>query len=72
MGGMIVGFDKIKALNLKNVVVFGVGMTVPSDEVAEKLSALFLTKKLHFLNGENLQNKNGIDTIATSNNVFSE
>ena len=71
MGGMVVGFDKIKALNLKNVVVFGVGMTVPSDEVAEKLSAL-LTKKLHFLNGENLQNKNGIDTIATSNNVFSE
>ena len=42
MGGMIVGFDKIKALNLPNVVVFGVGMTVPSDEVAEKLSALLL------------------------------
>ena len=39
LGGMVVGFDKIKALNLKNVVVFGVGMTVPSDEVAEKLSA---------------------------------
>ena len=38
LGGMVVGFDKIKALNLKNVVVFGVGMTVPSDEVAEKLS----------------------------------
>ena len=25
-------------MNLKNVVVFGVGMTVPSDEIAEKLS----------------------------------
>ena len=37
-GGMVVGYDKIKALNLKNVVVFGVGMTVPSDEIAEKLS----------------------------------
>ena len=42
LGGMVVGFDKIKALNLKNVVVFGVGMTVPSDEVAEKLSTLLL------------------------------
>ncbi|MGN0370432.1 MAG: flavodoxin domain-containing protein [Butyrivibrio sp.] len=37
-GGMVVGFNKIKALNLKNVIVFGVGMTVPSDEIAEKLS----------------------------------
>ena len=42
MGGMIVGFDKIKALNLKNDVVFGVGMTVPSDEVAEKLLGTFI------------------------------
>ena len=42
MGGMVVGFDKIKALNLKNVVACGVGMTVPSDEVAEKLSTLLL------------------------------
>ena len=39
MGGMVVGFDKIKGLNLKNVVVFGVGMTIPSDEIAEKISA---------------------------------
>ena len=38
MGGMVAGYDKIKALNLKNVVVFGVGMTVPSDEVAGKIA----------------------------------
>lgn len=38
MGGMVVGYDKIKGLNLKNVVVFGVGMTVPSDEVAGKIA----------------------------------
>lgn len=38
MGGMVVGYDKVKALNLKNVVVFGVGMTVPSDEVAGKIA----------------------------------
>lgn len=38
MGGMVVGYDKVKALNLKNVVVFGVGMTVPSDEVAAKIA----------------------------------
>ena len=25
------------------------------------MSSIFLTKKLHFLNGENIQNKNGID-----------
>ena len=41
-GGMVVGYDKIKACNLSNVVVFGVGMTVPSDKVAEKLSTLLL------------------------------
>ena len=29
---------QIKALNLKNVVVFGVGMTVPSEEVAQKMA----------------------------------
>lgn len=32
------GYDKIKALNLKNVVVFSVGMSVPSDEVTEKIA----------------------------------
>ena len=29
---------KTKALNLKNVVVFGVGMTVPSEEVAKTMA----------------------------------
>lgn len=37
-GGMVAGYDKIKALNLKNVVVFAVGMTVPSEEVATKIA----------------------------------
>lgn len=39
MGGMVAGYDKIKALNLKNVVVFGVGMSMPSDEVVERFAA---------------------------------
>ena len=30
------------------------------------MSSIFLTKKLHFLNGENIQNKNGIDTANKS------
>lgn len=38
MGGMVFGYDKIKALNLKNVVVFGVGMSFPEDETAEKIA----------------------------------
>ena len=38
MGGMVFGYDKIKALNLKNVIVFGVGMTVPSEEIAAKIA----------------------------------
>lgn len=38
MGGMIVGYDKIKALNLNNVVVFGVGMSLASEEVVEKIA----------------------------------
>lgn len=38
MGGMISGYDKVKALNLRKVVVFAVGMTVPSDEVKKKIS----------------------------------
>ena len=37
-GGMVFGYDKIKELNLKNVIVFGVGMTVPSEEVAAKIA----------------------------------
>ena len=39
MANMIYGYDKIKALNLKNVVVFSVGMSVPSDEVIAKIAA---------------------------------
>lgn len=38
MAGMVSGYDKIKKLNLKNVVVFGVGMSAPSEEVAEKIA----------------------------------
>lgn len=38
LGGMVFGYDKIKKLNLKNVIVFGVGMTVPSEELAEKIA----------------------------------
>ncbi len=38
MGGMVFGYDKIKEMNLKNVIVFGVGITVPSDEVAGKIA----------------------------------
>ena len=37
-GGMVFGYDKIRELNLKNVIVFGVGMTVPSEEVAAKIA----------------------------------
>lgn len=33
MANMVFGYDKIKALNLKNVIVFGVGMSVPTDKV---------------------------------------
>lgn len=38
MAGMVSGYDKIKALTLKKPVVFGVGMTVPSEEVAERIA----------------------------------
>ena len=38
MGGMIAGYDKIKGLNLNHVVVFGVGITVASKEVAAKIA----------------------------------
>lgn len=38
MAGMISGYKKIKAMNLKDVVVFAVGMTIPSDEVVAKLT----------------------------------
>lgn len=39
MANTVVGYDKIKVLNLKNVVVFGVGMSIPGDETAEKIAA---------------------------------
>lgn len=38
LGGMVFGYDKIKKLNLKNVIVFGVGMTIPSEELAVKIA----------------------------------
>ena len=38
MAGMISGYNKVKAMNLKNLVVFAVGMTIPSDEVVAKLA----------------------------------
>lgn len=38
MGGMVAGYDKVKKLNLKNIIVFGVGMTVPSEEVTAKIA----------------------------------
>ncbi|MGN0280231.1 MAG: flavodoxin domain-containing protein [Lachnospiraceae bacterium] len=38
MGGMVTGYDKVKKLELKNIVVFAVGMTVPSEEVAAKIA----------------------------------
>ena len=34
MADMVIGYNKIKALNLNNVIVFAVGITVPSEEVA--------------------------------------
>lgn len=37
MANMVCGYNKIKELNLKKVTVFGVGMTVPSEEVTKKL-----------------------------------
>ena len=37
MANMVTGYNKIKDLNLKKVVVFGVGMSVPSDTVAQMI-----------------------------------
>ena len=39
MANMVFGYDKVKALKLKNVVVFGVGMSVPSDDLTAKITA---------------------------------
>ena len=38
MAGMISGYNKVKAMNPKNLVVFGVGMTIPGDDVVAKLA----------------------------------
>lgn len=38
MANMVYGYDKIKALNLKNVIVFGVGMSVPNEEIITKIA----------------------------------
>lgn len=38
MGGMVAGYDKVKKQDLKNIVVFGVGMTVPSEKVTAKIA----------------------------------
>lgn len=38
MANMVSGYDKIKTLNLKNLVVFGVGMSVSNDETAGKIA----------------------------------
>ena len=37
MAGMVNGYDKIRNMNLNKVIVFGVGMSVPSDEVVAKM-----------------------------------
>ena len=39
MAGTVFGYDKVKALNLSNVVVFGVGMSMPDDEVRNRISS---------------------------------
>ena len=36
--GMVFGYDKIKPLNLENLLVFGVGMSVPSEELLSKIA----------------------------------
>ena len=38
MANMVCGYNKINEMNLKKVIVFGVGMTVPNDEVVAKLA----------------------------------
>ena len=37
MANMVNGYDKIRKMNLNKVIVFGVGMFVPSDEVVAKM-----------------------------------
>lgn len=38
MANMVFGYDKIRTRNIENLVVFGVGMAVPNDEVAGKIA----------------------------------
>ena len=38
MAGMISGLDTIKSHNLKNLIVFGSGMSAPSEEVRETIA----------------------------------
>lgn len=38
MGGMVSGYDKIKKLNLKNLIVFCSGMSVPTDTVRDNIA----------------------------------
>lgn len=38
MAGMVAGYDKIKAKNLKNVLVFAVGMTIPNEALHKQLA----------------------------------
>lgn len=38
MANMVSGYDKLKKLNLKNLVVFGVGMTKASEETRKKIA----------------------------------
>lgn len=48
MAGMVIGYNKIKALNLNNVIVFAVGVTVPSEEVARKIAEQNQIPRDHF------------------------
>lgn len=38
MANNVAGYDKVKALNLGRVVVFGVGMSVACEEIAKKIA----------------------------------
>ena len=38
MASVVSGYDKIKALQLKNVIVFGCGMSVPNEKLMETMA----------------------------------
>lgn len=38
MASMVSGYDKIKSLQLKNVIVFGSGMSVPNEKLVETMA----------------------------------